>query len=315
MDYVAPRTAFIDEIVGLGNVRRCPACDSAAAREAGLKNNYPILGCLGCGTIYAARLPASDYSYADYYEGDNLSVPEAIVERIEEIVEGFDAYRAHNRLLDIGFGAGSYISAAANAGWNVSGVEVSKPAFAQARDAGRDVFFGQLYEGRYPENYFDVVLAVEVVEHLPQPRDFVLEVARVLRPGGLFWATTPHGRGLSYRLLGVKWSTVSPPEHLQLFSRKGMELLLTNAGFQRVELSTHGLNPAELIYALRSRIRLFAGPNTVDNQREGPRRVASAYKINTALMKSHARRRAKRIINGLLNTVRCGDNLKIRAIL
>jgi SAM-dependent methyltransferase len=303
------------EIVESDSARRCPACDSAAARDAGLKNDYPILSCLGCGTIYAARLPPPDYSYVDYYEVDNLSVPDAIVRRIEEIVAGFGAYRAHNRLLDVGFGAGSYVSAAAKAGWSVSGVEVSKPAFAQARAAGHDVFFGQLHEGHYPENYFDVVLAIEVLEHLGQPRDFVLEVARVLRPGGLFWATTPHGRGLSYRLLGVKWSTVSPPEHLQLFSRKGIQVLLTNAGFQRVELSTHGLNPAELIYALRSRIKLFAGPKTGDNQREGPRRVASAYRINTALMKSHQRRWAKRITNSLLNTVRCGDNLKIKAVL
>ena len=40
----------------------------------------------------------------------------------------------------------------------------------------------------------------------------------MLRPGGLFWTTTPHARGLSARVLGLKWRCIWPPEHLQLFS-------------------------------------------------------------------------------------------------
>jgi len=119
----------------------------------------------------------------------------AIVERIEEEIVESLGYRAHNRLLDVGFGAGSYLSAASKAGWNASGIEVSKPAFEQARKAGLDVFCGQLLEAHYPENYFDVVLAVEVLEHLPRPRELVREISRILRPCGLFWRRPRIARG------------------------------------------------------------------------------------------------------------------------
>jgi len=276
-----------------------------------------MLSCFSCRTLFSACLPGAEYSYNDYYESDNLCVPEAIVERIEEIVESFGAYRAHNRLLDVGFGAGSYLSAASKAGWNASGIEVSKPAFEQARKAGLDVFCGQLLEAHYPENYFDVVLAVEVLEHLPRPRELVREISRILRPCGLFWATTPHCEGLSYRLMGLSWSVVSPPEHFQLFSRKGMAMFLKSAGFRQIELRTHGLNVAELFQGLQARISAFAHPKkTNDDPRQTEEvfnRVGSAYSLNIAMMQGRTRKRAKTIINDVLNALRHGDTLKIKA--
>ena len=69
---------------------------------------------------------------------------------------------------------------------------------------------------------FDVVIASEVLEHVLDPHAMLVEILRVLRPGGLLWATTPHGRGISARLLGLEWSNVCPPEHLQLFSVAGI---------------------------------------------------------------------------------------------
>jgi 2-polyprenyl-3-methyl-5-hydroxy-6-metoxy-1,4-benzoquinol methylase len=59
---------------------------------------------------------------------------------------------------------------------------------------------------------------VEVLEHAREPRTLIRAARQLLRPGGSFYVTTPHARGLSERLLGMKWSVVSPPEHLQLFS-------------------------------------------------------------------------------------------------
>ena len=45
----------------------------------------------------------------------------------------------------------------------------------------------------FPDNSFDVVLAVETLEHVQEDECFVGEVGRVLRPGGSFLMTTPNG--------------------------------------------------------------------------------------------------------------------------
>jgi SAM-dependent methyltransferase len=210
--------------------RRCPACDSAGGSERGTKNGIVLRACGGCGTLYAAQ-GGGAFDYDGYYDEANLSVPDFIGARLDEIFASFAPYRRTNRLLDIGCGAGSLLEAARRAGWEAHGTEVSAPAVEHARAAGFEVFCGDLAEAGFPEGHFDVVTASEILEHLPDPRAMVREIARVVRPGGLFWGTTPHGRGLSARLLGERWSVVSPPEHLQLFSLGGVERMLREAGF------------------------------------------------------------------------------------
>jgi SAM-dependent methyltransferase len=210
----------------------------------------------------------------------------------------------------LGFGAGSYLAAAKRAGWDVSGVEVSSGALDQARKEGFSIFEGELHEARYPDNYFDVITAVEVLEHVAKPAELLKEVVRILRPGGVLWATTPHGRGLSFRLLGLKWTAVAPPEHLQLFSIKGMRLLLANAGFHDIKVQTHGFNPAEVVsQPCRTNYKLD-GPLNADGDFN---RVSSAYEINAALMQNRTGTIIKRILNSALNAVRQGDTLKIVA--
>ncbi len=100
---------------------------------------------------------------------------------------------------------------------------------------GRDfeVFCGELEKANYPDDYFDVVFASEVLEHVLDPRAMLEEIARVLRPGGLLWATTPHGRGISTRLLGLEGSN----DYFQLFSVAGIKGL-RNAGFRHVEVAS-----------------------------------------------------------------------------
>jgi 2-polyprenyl-3-methyl-5-hydroxy-6-metoxy-1,4-benzoquinol methylase len=66
------------------------------------------------------------------------------------------------------------------------------------------VFHGEIEDAGFDDDRFDVVVLSEVVEHLTDPRTLLNEVHRILRPGGLLWATTPNGSGLSWRLLGER---------------------------------------------------------------------------------------------------------------
>jgi SAM-dependent methyltransferase len=296
--------------------RACPACGAGGARGRGRKNDLEIASCEGCGTLYALSAPGAGGDYDDYYDEANLSVPPFVERRLDEIVAGFAPFRKGNRLLDVGCGAGSLLEAARRAGWDAEGVEVSLPSVEHVRARGFEVFYGELAAARFPAASFDVVTASEILEHLPEPQELLREIARVVRPGGLFWGTTPHGRGLSARALGVGWSAVHPPEHLQLFSLGGLRALLASAGFRRVRLTSRGVNPFELWRALRRRGDTAAaraggagGPEV-----EHFDRVATGYQLNEALAKGRARRLAKGALNALLGAARCGDSIKIWAV-
>jgi SAM-dependent methyltransferase len=239
---------------------------------------------------------------------DELSPPAFVKSRLEEIVSDFSHYRQTNRLLDIGCGAGSLLEAARKHGWNAQGLDVSAGAVKHVRSLGFEVFEGELHEAAFPSRHFDVVTAAELLEHLIDPQPLLQEVARILRPGGLFWTTTPHARGLSGRMLGLQWRCVWPPEHLQLFSIRGLKKLLRDAGFQRMRVDTTGGNPIEIFHAMGA---AQTAPKTVDQHFD---RVTTSYRLNETMMKSRSRRVLKNTVNSFLNLSRLGDSLKVFAV-
>lgn len=296
--------------------RVCPACSRQAGRRRGEKNNFQLLSCQTCATLYTAQNPPAGegMNYDEYYTSQNLAVPAFINRWLDEIVATFRPYRKNNRLLDVGCGAGTFLEAAARDNWQAFGVEVSRSATEHVRTYGFEVFLGELEQANYPDEYFDVVIASEVLEHVPDPRTLLQSIARVLRTGGLLWASTPHGRGISARLLGLEWSNVCPPDHLQLFSVAGTETLLSGAGLRRLEIVTHGTNPFEILHSMRARMK-HAVPEQSGHANEGEsfNRVESSYQLNEFLSDRPLRRFLKGRLNSLLNMTRMGDSLKIRA--
>ena len=288
----------------------CIACGSKEAQPLGVKNELELLRCRRCSTIYTPYSPwySSEYFYEVYYPEQSLSPPAFVQTRLDEITAGFSRYREQNRLLDIGCGAGGLLVAARKNGWDAQGLEVAEQAIGYVRNLGFEVFQGELQQAEFPSEHFDVITAAEILEHLSEPRLLVQEAARVLRPGGLFWATTPHARGLSARVLGLKWRCVWPPEHLQLFSLAGMKALLHDAGFKQVRFQTTGANPIEILHAMGAK---KDAPKALDQRFD---RVLTGYQLNESLMKNRSRRVVKDVINGMLNVSRLGDSLKVFAI-
>lgn len=293
----------------------CPACHQTQNRLRGEKGNFNIYTCRKCGTLYAVGKEAAVFDYDTYYNEDNLAIPDFVLQRLTEIVQTFEKYRQNNRFLDVGCGAGTLLKVALKEGWQAEGVEVSLPSIEFLEKQNMKVFHGDLSAAKFPNGSFDIATAVEILEHIPDPINILKEIHRVLRPGGLLWATTPHGKGMSARLLGTDWTCVTPPEHLHLFSVKGTKNLLAEAGFRNVRVLTQGVNPFEIIHALRN------GKNLPDKEKSEIEesvklpfnRVEKGYELNAALLNSASRRAVKNLLNNLLNVTHLGDSLKIWA--
>jgi SAM-dependent methyltransferase len=287
--------------------RVCPGCHGADARTTGTVNGFEVRSCDTCGTLFTARLPtaesAQDYD-AFYGESRDVAVPEFVLHRLEQHVAGLAAYRSGlNRWLDIGCGAGTLLQAAVNQGWQALGTEVAAPAVEAVRSAGLDAVVGTTRELDLPPDGYDVVSMIEVVEHVEDPDELLADAARLVRPGGAVYLTTPHGRSLSARVLGTKWAVVEPPEHLQLFSRAGLQAALERAGLRVRSVVTHGINPYDLKAAFRS-----------GRAGDSPRRnTESSYQLNEALSTRRSGTLVKATINAALSGTRLGDTLKVVA--
>jgi SAM-dependent methyltransferase len=147
------------------------------------------------------------------------------------------------RILDVGCGRGEMLSAAKSLGWNAQGVEPSHEFSDLARRRyGVEVRNCSLEAAKYPDNYFDVVTLAAVMEHLYYPKQMLIEVNRILRPGGLLWMDAPneaslfnHVGNFYFRIQGKNWVThLAPtfsPYHVQGFTRKSITILLQRVGF------------------------------------------------------------------------------------
>jgi SAM-dependent methyltransferase len=288
--------------------RACPACREPKSDALGRVADFDICSCDRCKTLFTSRLPLAN-ELADYYasfygEGRDIAVPAFVLDQLRAMVRSLSCYRTAGRWLDIGCGRGSLLRVAAAEGWEAVGTEIVPAIVDSMRAQGLDARLGLTQELDLPSGGFDVVSAVEVLEHVPDPGVLMAEAARLVRPGGAVYITTPHGRGISRRLLGTGWSVVAPPEHLQLLSSAGIRSALSRPGLRTVSLATTGVNPYELATKIRPRRR--AG--LVDSNR-----VCESYQLNQTLSTRRVGAAVKRGANTVLSAMRLGDTLKVLA--
>jgi SAM-dependent methyltransferase len=254
---------------------------------------------------------ASIYAKYGYDAIDEQPLPTFLEQIVNELLSSFEPFRRTGRLLDVGFGAGGLLRIAKGRGWTTHGVETSISAI----EVGRKNGIGELQHGDFltvplEEAAFDVIVMTELIEHLVDPMAFLERAAALLRDGGLLYMTTPHGRGLSGRVLGTSWSVLRPPEHLQLFSTESIKRCVERAGFAHGRVYTQGLLPHELVAAVRRRLprRKHASPPAMRD------RVGKSQRLNETLSRGRGGRLLKKTANLILGATVLGDNLRIEAI-
>lgn len=132
-------------------------------------------------------------------------------------------------MLEIGSGYGLFLAAAREAGYGVRGVELSRTGVRVAREElGLDVFCGQLAAA--PVEPADVICFWDTLEHVPDPLEFLRQVRARLAPGGVVALSVPYISSVPARLLGARWWTLKPEQHIWHFTPRTLTLAAARAG-------------------------------------------------------------------------------------
>jgi 2-polyprenyl-6-hydroxyphenyl methylase/3-demethylubiquinone-9 3-methyltransferase len=161
-----------------------------------------------------------------WYEGDTHAVAllrkeSAIkLDFIREIL-GLESSLETLKILDVGCGAGFIANPLAQMGYKVKGIDVSPSTIEQAR---RRAVAGLIYEVedafnlRDQDGSYDVVLVLDVLEHVEEWQGLLKEAARVLKPGGLLFYHTFNRTILASLIAvhGMKLVVRDCPDHLHV---------------------------------------------------------------------------------------------------
>jgi 2-polyprenyl-3-methyl-5-hydroxy-6-metoxy-1,4-benzoquinol methylase len=146
-----------------------------------------------------------------------------LLRRIQELLHG----RSDVRILDVGCGAGLFFEALDRYG-RIEGVE-SDGAAAQRSGRWRDrIHVGELDDSYFPHQPFDLILMLDVIEHVADPVRLVKNAARVLEPEGYVLITVP-----AFEILWTAHDDIN--HHLRRYSRSQLHAAVTASGLTVVE--------------------------------------------------------------------------------
>jgi 2-polyprenyl-3-methyl-5-hydroxy-6-metoxy-1,4-benzoquinol methylase len=198
--------------------------------------------CQACSFIFQhpAPVPEDFHAYADTeYEAGGLyrEYVRAKPMKLEHFRRRLTAIQTHlpkGRLLDVGSSCGYFLEVAAEAGYDVQGLEFSKNAIAAAAPhiqprisrARVDEIAGER-EGSY-----DVITAFDIIEHLERPLVFLAQARRLLGRDGRLVLSTPDASHWLRYVMGARWPMLQPMQHVSLFSGQALRMALTNTGFR-----------------------------------------------------------------------------------
>jgi SAM-dependent methyltransferase len=157
--------------------------------------------------------------------------------------------RRGERVLDLGCGTGRFVAALRDAGADAVGVELAETALRRARAnaPGADLRLVEP-DGTLPLDHgsVDLVWCSEVLEHVADTEHLLLEVRRVLRPGGRLLVTVPfHGRVKGALIALLRFDAHFDPlgQHLRFYTAGSLRTTLERSGFEAVQVRPWGGRP------------------------------------------------------------------------
>ena len=248
----------------------CPVCSSPEHkflfrdynRRDGIDCSGTYVKCNECSLVYLHEPPPWDKIvsfYSSLEKGhtantgrDNAST---LKQQVDKPAQGWKRllrklrFRPHSwplqsvpkgskRFLDLGCGNGAKLFEFTRRGYEVWGVDVGEDSVRLCKELLPEGKFvqGELQESNLPDGHFDYIRIDNALEHVPNAREVIKECRRLLCKGGQLMVYVPNGRSLSLRLMKGDSISAWIPFHLQLFTRKSLRLLLSEAGFKDIRI-------------------------------------------------------------------------------
>lgn len=244
----------------------CQSCDHV--RSYCDMKGYRYLKCGFCGLVYIDELEQTDKIYKAYSGGLLKSLRRKLISPFRrfhhdrsfgqstaraETIFGFAAKQVNSvgKYLDIGCNKCYLLAQGIKQGWDVYGCELVPELSAPFRNSYKQ-YRDHVYCGRFADirlkfenNTFELITAVDVIEHFEDVVADMRGVYDLLKVGGAFVIQTPDAGCEQAKRGGCHWGALKPLEHLHLFNQKSLDLLARRVGFRDVQFTPKPFEDAD----------------------------------------------------------------------
>lgn len=242
----------------------CVACASEDVSFQFDKSGFSYFKCNQCGTLYQNPRPPLEafdrfYQYSEsskYWaevffpavaEVRREKIFRPRVKRLVTLCKDYDI--SVKRIIDVGAGYGIFLDE-----WRkifphaeAIAIEPSATLAEECRSKGIEVVESIVEHVNGYDNYADLVVCFEVLEHVHDPLEFVKVLKKMVSNDGFLLVSTLGIDGFDLQVLGSKSAQVSPPHHINFISISGFEYLFKRAGFADVDVITPGKLDVDIV--------------------------------------------------------------------
>lgn len=236
----------------------CPCCESNVSKIWAIAKDYEYEStrdekfnyqqCQDCDTIFLETMPIDRLSTiypSNYYSF--LEQPTGFIYRIKGLLDQFFFRRILKsipgdsiRALDIGGGTGWVLDSLSSVEprLNISQIVDIDPDAQQLAEAKGHRFFCGRIEDFESEEKFDLVLLLNIIEHVADPKEVLKKISDNLTDNGVAIIKTPNIDSLDARLFkNSYWGGLHCPRHWVLFSDRSIRPLINKSGLKIVSQS------------------------------------------------------------------------------
>lgn len=185
--------------------------------------DYSLQKCNNCSFEYAFPFVSGSSSFYDWITSQEKYYPDGRWEYSEVLNDLTVNNNIHSKLLDVGCGDGNFLDFAKESkskNVNFFGLDPTKQSVEKCLQKGHDVYCMDIegFKSDHKDERFDAITAFHVLEHIAYPREFLKELASLLRPGGAVYLSTPY----SPMDFEIDWFDIlnHPPHHMGRWNLK-----------------------------------------------------------------------------------------------